>query len=312
MSTGLDWKMDEDGDEPPEFKRGRWPVTSLVMIAAVVVVIAVAFGIWGAGRERAAGREAQLEASVQNLLDILHRAYLAGDGELFFANQVAEPAWQSAQLRPENQIVYLAGPTVTRVERFGNDIWANIQWQNAGQTLQRVAFFRWRDGRLIQVPTVDAYWGSLEESDKAFGHLELHEIDQRWERDIANFAVRVIAGTCGASASGSCLSDSRPFTLTIADDFATTAAPGQVRVPSPRLLGLDEHGRPADIFWDQLRQALEAHLTPATVRFAVPEEFLLSYQDAAAAFAAAQPDIRVEIVSLESLAVRSVVLAERY
>ncbi len=301
MSTGLDWQMDEEGDEPPEFKRGRWPVTSLVMIAAVALVIVVAFGIWGAGREQAARREAQLEASIQDLLDLLQRAYLAGDGELFFANQADDPAWLSAQLRPENQVVYLAGPTVTRVERFGNDIWANIQWQSDRETLQRVAFFRWRDGRLIQVPSVDSYWGPIEESTKAFGTLKLHEIDQPWEREIANFTVRVIAGTCGSSANGSCLSDGRPFSLTIADDFATTAEPGQIRVPSPRLLGLDERGRPADIFWDQLRQALVAHLTPASVRFAVPEEFLLAYQDAAEAFAAGQPDIRVEIVSLESL-----------
>jgi ABC-type glycerol-3-phosphate transport system substrate-binding protein len=295
--------MDEDGDEPPEFKRGRWPVTSLVMIAAVVVVIALAFGVWGAGRNQAAKRTERLEASVQDLLDVMYGAYLTGDGDLFFAGQAGDPAWLSAQLRPLNQFFYAAGPTVTRVEQFGNDIWANIQWQGTGadQTLQRVTFFQWRDGRLIQTPTVDSYWGPVEESNKAFGRLQLHEVDQQWERDIASFAVRVMAETCGPSASDACRAGSRPFTLTIAPDFALTAAPGQLRVPSPRLLGLDESGRPSTLSWNELRQALQAHLNPATVRFAVPEEFLNSYQEAAAVFSAEQPDVSVEIVALETL-----------
>jgi len=302
VSTGLDWQMDEDGDEPPEFKGGRWPVTSLAVIVAILVVIALAFGAWGAGRERATKRTETLEEAAQDLLDVLHRAYLDGDGELFFANQLDEPAWLSAQLQPLNQILYLAGPQVTRVEQFADDVWANIQWQQADQTLQRVVFFRWQNGRLIQVPTASGYWGSLEESAEAFGRLQVHQADQDFEEEIARFVVQTISERCGSSADNDCRPGSQPFVLTIAPDFATTAGPDQLRVPSPRLLGLDENGRPSNRFWNQLRRALTAHLTSATIRFAVPQEFLAAYRDAADTFSSQRPDIQVEILTLESLA----------
>lgn len=293
--------MDQDGDEPPEFKRGRWPVTSLAMIAAVLVIIALALGAWGVGRQRAARHEQQLEAAVQDLLNVLHRAYLDGDGELFFANQADDPAWHSAQLRPENQLVYLAGPQVDRVEQFGDDLWTSIRWQQDGRTLQRLAFFQWRNGRLIQVPTVDNYWGAVQVSREAFGQLRLHEVDRAWKQEIVRFVVRAMRELCGPDAQLVCRDGSRPFDLTIAADFASTAAPNQLRVPSPRLFGLDQDGRPSSLFWDQLRRALQAHLLPATIRFAVPQEFLLAYHDAATAFSANRPDIQVEIIALESL-----------
>lgn len=301
MSTGLDWQLDEDGDEPPEFQRGRWPVTSLVMIAAVLVVIALALGIWGVGRQQATRSAEQLQATIQDLLDVLHRAYVDGDGDLFFANQVDDPAWLSAQLQPENQVVYLAGPQVDRVERFGNDVWANIHWRQGNQYFQRVAFFQWHNGRLLQVPTVDNYWGPVQESRKAFGQMRMHEIDQAWEQEIARFAVRTMLEICGPDPERVCRAGSYPFDLTIAPDFARTAEPNQLRVPSPRLVSLDEDGRPARLFWDRMRRALRAHLTLATIQFAVPEEFLLVYQDAALEFSAQRPDIQVEIVTLESL-----------
>ncbi len=303
MSSGFDWRMDEeDSDEPRKFNHDRRPITSLAMMVTVIVAITLVLGIWWSARDQSAKSKARLEASVQELLDMMHEAYLAGDGDLFFTYQTDDSAWLSALLRPENQAIYLAGPTVTRVEQFGNDILANIQWRQDGQTNQRIAFFQWRDGSLIQIPTVDDYWGPLEGSSQAFGRLQVHEVDRKWQREITSFVVRVIAETCGPSSSGACRANSRPFTLTIAPDFTTTAVPDQVRVPSPRLLGLDERGRPSALFWNQLRQTLETHIKPAAIRFAVSEEFLLNYQNAAVAFADVQPDIRVEIVSLEELA----------
>jgi ABC-type glycerol-3-phosphate transport system substrate-binding protein len=293
--------MEQDGGEPPEFKRGRWPVTSLAMVVVVLMIIALAFGIWGAGRDQAAKRAEQLEAEVQNLLDVLHGAYLNGDGELFFANQAASPAWLSAQLQPENQLVYSSGPQVTRVERFGYDLWANIQWRQGDQTLQRVAFFQQRGDRLIQIPTVEGYWGPTQESAEAFGRLTWHEIDGEWRRKIASFIKQTADEICAADAEGTCPPERWPFDLVIASDFATTAQPNQIRVPSPRLVGLDADGRPSSLFWDRLRQALIGHLAAATIQFAVPEEFLTGYQNAAAAFSAERPDIQVEILALETL-----------
>lgn len=49
-----------------------------------------------------------------------------------------------------------------------------------------------------------------------------------------------------------CPTAARPFSLTLANDFQETANPDQLRLPSPRLVGLDATGAPPDLFWELL------------------------------------------------------------
>jgi len=111
-----------------------------------------------------------------------------------------------------------------------------------------------------------------------------------------------IAQTCAAN----CLEDRLPFTLTLARDYGGTAAPGRLRLPSPRLLALDQDGRPGPLFWQMLEQQIGGYLTPAVIRFAVPPassnrsaQSLTSYGQAAAEFMVLHPNITIELVNLE-------------
>ncbi len=111
---------------------------------------------------------------------------------------------------------------------------------------------------------------------------------------------RLVSSLCDAG----CLEARRPFVVQLAPDYGQTAVPGQIRLPSPRLVALTEDGRPAPQFWQQLQQRIEAHLTPATIRFALPPSAQLqlsNYQRAAVEFMAANPGIIIELVSLETL-----------
>ena len=95
---------------------------------------------------------------------------------------------------------------------------------------------------------VDNYWGPVQLTREAFGQLRLHEVDRAWEQEIARFVVRTMYELCGPNPQLVCRDGSYAFDLTIAPDFASTAEPGQLRAPSPRLVGLDEDGRPSKLF----------------------------------------------------------------
>ncbi|HFQ92955.1 MAG TPA: extracellular solute-binding protein, partial [Anaerolineae bacterium] len=233
------------------------------------------------------------------------------DGDLFFSVQADNPAWVSAQLQPGNQTMYRADGQISKAEAHGEEVWANVTWEEDGERLQRIAFFRWQNGRLLHVPASNSYWGPTLREDTDWGQLSYAEIDQAWVEEIDRFTADTIAELC---ASG-CLPDKLPLTLVLTPDYSQTAVPDRLNIPSPRLVALDKNGRPANIFWEQLRGRLEAFLTPAVIRFAVPPprvrdgQALFNYERAAAAFMAARPEITVEIVALETLPKDPAVLA---
>jgi ABC-type glycerol-3-phosphate transport system substrate-binding protein len=241
---------------------------------------------------------------VQAVLDLEHDAVLNGDGELFLSLQADDPAWISAQLWPENQAVTRAGLSVTHAVQSEEFIWANVTWTTGGETQQRIAFFKNQEGRLRHIPTAPPnYWGAQWRNEHRWGALVYHGVDHEWTEDIAAFVAETIAQTCATN----CLEDRLPFVLTLAKDYGQTAAAGRLRLPSPRLLALDENGRPAPLFWQMLRQQVERYLSPAAIRFAVlplPNRggrALIDYERAAAGFVAAHPDITIELVNLEEL-----------
>jgi ABC-type glycerol-3-phosphate transport system substrate-binding protein len=301
MSLKLDWQIGDDDDGPPERKRGSWPVTSLLAIAVTIAVIGILFGIWSAGRYETAQVERRLKEAIQQALDLERQAFLDGDGDLFFDAQDRDPAWLSAQLLPENQIVYQAGMTITEIELNGEDIWINVSWSIEGEHLQRVAFFRQRRDRLIHMATSENFWGSVSIAKQPWGVLRYHDQDRRWLWEMAAFIDEVVDEICGPRIPGTCRSEKFPFTLTIAGDYRKTAAPNQLRLPSPRLLALDQDGNPADLYWNRLRQEIQAYLTPAVIRFAVPDNLVRIYRPVAQKYMSEGKDIVVEIVSLADL-----------
>jgi ABC-type glycerol-3-phosphate transport system substrate-binding protein len=305
MSNHFDWRFDdsaaETGERPASNAPFWWTADSFWFLLVAVVIVGLLMSGWHLGQRQLAQAEEKLRQQVQFILDLERAAFLAGDGELFFSFQANDPAWLSAQLRPENQAAVRAGLKVTRVEQRDTYVWANVAWTADGETWQRVAFFQWQENHLLHVPTDPAYWGEgprqLRQYD--WGQLVFYQVDEAWTEGIAAFVADVVAEVCAHE----CLAEHLPFTLVLTNDISQTAEPGYLHLPSPRLLALTETGEPAALFWRQLRQQIEVQLTPAVIRFAVPPQLkqVVEYEQAAAAFTAAHPAITVEIVSLESL-----------
>ncbi len=307
MSGQFDWHfIEEEGGEMPVEAEGAprkkrpWGWGFWLLTA---VLLSLVIGGWGVTQYQLRQGEAELQAQVQPLLDFEQEAFQAGDGDLFFSVQSDDPAWFSAQLQPANQAIYRDAGQISKAEAHGEEVWTNVTWEEEGEQRQRIAFFRWQNGRLLHEPTSNSYWGPTLREDTDWGQISYAEIDQSWVEEIDQFTADTIAELC---ASG-CLQDKLPLTLVLTTDYSQTAVPDRLHMPSPRLVALDIDGRPADTFWQQLRGQIEAYLTPAVIRFAVPPPLtqngqgMLNYERAAAQFMAEHPDITIEIVTLETL-----------
>ncbi|MFQ5436212.1 MAG: ABC transporter substrate-binding protein, partial [Anaerolineae bacterium] len=305
MKNEFDWQIDIEEEEwgepekPPPARRQINPVW--FMVVSTILVVGV-LGGWFAGRRQVERSEADLSQSVQAVLDLERDAFLKGDGDLYFSVMADDPVWQAAQLRSENLAPVRAGYTVTRAQAQDDFIWANLSWEENGRSHQRIAFFQRQNGRLQHVPTDPNYWGKTMHLSQEWGKLTYSEIDEPFAADIAATAKKLMADTCAVQ----CIPDRLPVTLILTTDFSRTAAANTIHLPSPRLLTLDANGRPDGRYQEHLRQAITDYLTPATIRFALPpfavsDEHLLNYNQAAAAFMAANPHITIELVQLETL-----------
>ena len=312
MKDQFDWFIGEEDEEavPLRSGSGRWLARSLWFLLVTAVITATLLTSWQIGRNRLEQSEADAETAVQALLDLEHAAFQRGDGDLYFSFYGSDPNWISSQLQPQNMQAARSGLHVTRAELHDDFIWANLAWTTNEptnlltnqQTYQRIAFFQWQASQLTHALTVPDYWGSWKSIEQPWGGLVFTERDEDWAAEVANFVDEVISEICKKG----CVDGRTPFILHLANDYKDTAVPNQLRISSPRLIALDESGQPADIFWETLRQRLETRLSPVTIRFALPPTelpgvHLVTYDQAAADFMAANPGITIELIKLETL-----------
>lgn len=297
MSIKLDWEIDEDEERPRQVKERQLPFSSLFSVLMVIILAVVAFGIWQLREKETAEAEEDLRRQIQAALDREYAAIQDNDGELFLSYYDADPAQLAALLQPHNLAVLRAKPTVTRVDQSGSDIYTNIEWSENGKSWQRITFYRWQNGQLIHIPEVPTYWGQAIHTHQPWGDLFIHEQDQEWTEAIAVYTAVAIQSICRQPAAR-CDGRETHLSLTITADYLPTAANNQIRLPSPRLIALDESGRPGEPFWQQLQLALEDILAPVTIQFAVPEEQAPVYRTLAKTFSAENPGLTVEIVPI--------------
>ena len=302
MSERFDWQIGEedDGRIPPPSPTAVPPKLRLWLWLALTAVLLLSGGwLWRTLQTQLADAGKNAVNQAQAALDFERDAYLAGDGDLFYSFQAKDPAWFAAQLQPVNGRLYRLFPTVTHAEQHGNDIWANVQWTEGTQTYQRVAFWqRQPDGSLIRQPEAPGYWGGFASADYPWGQLSYFQIDADLAGQIGQHVTAQLAALC----RDNCPTAERPFTLTLANDFQETAAPDQLRLPSPRLVGLAETGAPSDLFWQLLDGRVADRFGPVTLRFGVPGGSfpLIDYETAAAQFMAQNPRITIELIYLET------------
>ena len=282
----------------------RHPVRTF-WVTSVIITLLILSGWTFLRRQQERNRQALIE-STQAALDLMRDAVADGDGELFFALQDPGVETFAAQLTPQNLAFYRAGPRITNVEQSDALLHANAVWQENGRRYQRILFFSQHGNQPRLTATDPNYWGGSKRKQQSWGRLIYHERDEVWTDEIARFVDAEVKELC----STSCLKDKLPVNLIVRSGFLPTAEPAHIYVPSPRLLGLDETGQPADRFWQVLEQRLTDYLTPATIYFAVPPEHMwdinpsyfrrIDYQAAAEAFMAQNPDIRVELIAIKS------------
>ena len=306
MGDQFDWQFDESLDERPSqdgLRRLRASGARFWLVA--VVVVATVIGGWALLRWQQTQSTRVLVEATQASLDLLVKTAAEGDGELFFALQETDADWFAAQLRPENIAFYRAGPTISNVREAGGMLHANAVWHEDGKRYQRVLFFDGSSEQPRQVPTDPAYWGEKMEVRQVWGRLRYHEVDETWVPAVSAFVEQSVDALCAQE----CVAGRLPATLELRPDFLDTAEPGHITIASPRLLGLNDDGQPADRFWQTLEQRIVDYLTPAKIRFAVLPESQSSiesklrrrvdYEAAAEVFMAEHPDIRIELVSMD-------------
>ena len=303
MSDQFEWHIaDEEEDEGylNRHKNNRGPRLPIhpVWVVAIVVIIGGLF----AGRQIINQNDESAEAlvtAVQDLLDLEHKAYLASNGPLFLSAFSGDVGWQVAQLLPYNQEKARAGLQVTHAEQFNNSIRVDVAWDVDGAEWQTTNFFRQQNAQVIHVPPPGDFWGLPQQESYSWGDLTLYEADWDWQREIGNFVDGVVSQTC----MDSCDETRLPFRVIVRDDYRDTPVAGEIYVPSPYLMALDDRGRPAPIFWDLLEQKVTAYLTPGVIRFGIPPGGTLpaiQYQEAADAFMQLHPDITIELVPMDS------------
>lgn len=296
MSGRFNWDFDQDiqAEAQPGRARSLRAEWFWFIVAAVILTLA---SMWAIGRWQLARVEREARAEAQTVLNLLNRAAVSGDNELFFSLQAADSAWQATLLQPDQQAFYRANPQITRAERRDNEIWANVSWTDNGREQQRLLFFRHEDNQLRQIPPPFDYWGTRQRSQHSWGALIFYEADQAWSDQIAAHVNEWVVTRCVDEA---CLPDRRPFTLQIRPDYRQTAAPNLLYIPSPRLRALNSDGQPETAFWHALDSQLVAHLHPVTIRFAIPPllQQAVDYRQAAAEFIALHPEITIELVEL--------------
>jgi hypothetical protein len=303
MGDQFDWHVGEDdNDELPEevIVATSRVVFPLLFVIGTAVILIFIIGSWRVGQKQVEQADKMLQDEVQSLLDFQHDAFLQGDGDLFFAGYAPDPAFLSAQLLPTNLAAHRAGLNVTRVRQQNERVWVNVSWDANGETYQRILFFAQQNNSLTQVASDRTFWGTLVVRELDWGTLEFYAVDQEWATAFETAVSQTIDSLCANECA-------LPLTISIVDHYRETAVANHIQLPSPRLIALDENGKPALPFWNLLEQKIADRLTPATIQFVVPRlnnastPAFLDYEQAAAQFMALYPNIIVELTFLDTI-----------
>lgn len=300
MGKNFEWLIDTEFDPPPNSSthRGPWELIGFWLVTAVI--ISILFGGWLFSKRQLAQVNEEIRADIQTLLELQQQSFLAGDGDLFFTFFTDDPEWQAAQLHPTNQQVIQAGLTATRVKPNQDRVWVNAVWKEGRETYQRLLFFENRNGRYRQTATDPSYWGKLEQRTTQWGEIHYFEVDEEWLTAITTFVAQLCQQGCD------------PFTLVLTDDYTETAVSHTIQVPSPRIFAVDTTGQPAKSYWELLEQRVASVMQPVGIRIALPpqKQSHFDYEAAATQFMAENPDIQIELVTLEEIPVQPQLLAQ--
>ena len=312
MGIQFDWESPEDepsvsAPRPPRHSsrwRPRWWGWLVVVLLAALTGAGLL--MWWLQPD-----EAQIARTLQLYVETEKRAVTLGDHGLFLSLQVDEPAWIAAQYQRLSWTTPL-NETVSDVEVDGDVASAWLTGSEGGQLIRRRTFFTRRGDRFVHgtMGTADSdvlpFWGAPASFAAPWGTLRLHEADAHQAEFLLAFVDDLIRATC----RDGCNDQRLPLTLSIRPDGNPVQTAADVQVSSPQLVGLTSDGAPGPRFRQQLTIAVDAHLQPAQLRFAVPDDQLDTFQAQSGLFNALNPQVRVEVIGFSQLPADPVALLQ--
>jgi ABC-type glycerol-3-phosphate transport system substrate-binding protein len=295
MSTELEWNSPDSDSEasppPPDrptSRRWPWILVALFVACGFVLLLLNWFS---------RPVDQKLLRAVELYVEAEKRAVAAGDDAIFFSMQAEDPAWRAIQIGLARDLAQADSVEVIDLEEHGDQIWAILRSMHNGSPIQHQAFFQWDGDRLLHVASDPDFWGSMETQPYTWGRLQLHRSDREWGEMVGEFVATKMETLC----RDGCIEERLRFNVTLGSDHSATAVPGVVRLPSPRLIGLDGVGKPSPLFWKRLANELEAYLRPAEIRFAAPDDIADRLQSSAADFTVQYPEINVKVIPFSQL-----------
>lgn len=305
MSSNFDWEFDEeyefvDGDvASSQRERPRW---RMWLFPLVLVGVLVGVGGWFWVRIQQTTNETLTMA--QAVLDAQQSALALSDGEKYLSLFDGSQQYTTAQWRPELQGAVKRGLTAETVQFNQSEIWVNASWEEEGTTYQRLLFFK-RDNApdslgLIQTADSSRFWGDKKVSQHPWGTLTLYDADTLWSPQFEKLMENRWLQSCLSSSSDNTDCE-KPLSLTIDNAFSQFETEGEIRLPSPRLIGLNESGDPAPSYWQMVSARLTE--TPTTITFVIPSKpstLVGEYQRAADRFMEENPGIKIALIPWET------------
>ncbi|MEM7801408.1 MAG: hypothetical protein AAF633_19595, partial [Chloroflexota bacterium] len=290
----FNWNVnDEDNNEEHEIEivapsKQKQLRHRLIVFGFLVSLMVVGYGgfRWWLGWE-----DQRTQAQLQTIIDQQAGAILAGEGDLFFAGFDGNGDIKFNQLRPEQLDFWKGSPTVMETVFIENEIWATVEFLDAGTVHTKVLTFANVETGPILLSNTGTYLGNKVTVQKEWGSLTLFERDQLWEAQIDEAVTRRFINSCFDSAGN--LEACTDLNIELTTTYAEAGNASKIFVPSPHYFGLID-GAPSKRFLLALESQIKDHFRSQPVVFAVQQNELALYQAIRANYQALYPGREVD------------------
>jgi hypothetical protein len=245
MGAELEWTVvDDEGGWPEPIApppRARQPQRHTLLFAALAL-IALISGVTLLLRYRISQNQRQLRADFQALVDLEARALARGDRELYLSLKSRDDvAWFQEQ---QGAFDFYAAhpeawphPKVTGVELVDDYAWVQTTtpWDERGEQVQDIRFYRWLSDTWRQVAPDLRYWGPFQERTIGPLHFLYRQRDEPYIEPLAAELTRFRTHLCRDLGCSTRLTLTVQLTLPHLYEYPAYPSPRLLVLPSPTI-----------------------------------------------------------------------------
>lgn len=238
----------------------RWLVIAVGVLLLITALVAGVL-LWQAGQGSELARQ-DIEATIK----LLATARQDGDRQLYGdLLDASDPVWREQLLQKQaaGQEQPPAALAVESVQLAGSRATAEVlETQADGRVLRKLAFFNLDDGRWRLAAPRAADFGPKASKDSPHFRVDYRQRDESLAGYLVNLAEGAYVTLCGELR---CRGANRPLTLRVEYEAGTRPEPraGEILVPSPWLVGIDQSGQPDALLYQELARQLARQLAQA-------------------------------------------------